>query len=131
VLLRIDTRSRVPLFQQLVFEVKAQLARGEIAVGDRLPSVRELARELTINPNTVVRAYELLESEGVIVRRQGAGCFVTGKASALTAGRRNARLDELVQQLVIEAHHLGFEPDAVRAAVERRLGATVARERQT
>jgi GntR family transcriptional regulator len=130
VLLRVDTRSRVPLFQQIVFEVKAQLARGEIAAGDRLPSVRELARELTINPNTVVRAYELLESEGVIVRRQGAGCFVTGRESTLAAEQRSARLDELVQQLVIEAHHLGFEPDAVRRALERTLGATVARERQ-
>jgi GntR family transcriptional regulator len=105
-LLRIDPRSSDPIFEQVVFQVKALIARGELGEGDRLPSVRELAKELTINPNTVSRAYEALEGQGVIVRRQGAGCFVTGNTSALKTEERKRKLEELVQRLVIEAHHL-------------------------
>ncbi|MCA8949143.1 MAG: GntR family transcriptional regulator, partial [Planctomycetes bacterium] len=65
VVIRIDPASAEPLFEQIVFAVKQAVARGGAAAGDRLPSVRELARELAINPNTVVRAYEALEHDGV------------------------------------------------------------------
>jgi len=129
-LLRIDPLSPDPIFEQLVFQVKALVARGELDEGDRLPSVRELAKDLAINPNTVARAYEALEGHGVIVRRQGAGCFVTGQTSALKTDQRKKKLETLVQRLVIEAHHLGFDEDEVRAALERRLRATVAREKK-
>ena len=80
-LLRIQPLSPEPIFEQVVFQVKAAVARGELVAGDRLPSVRELARDLAINPNTVARAYEALEAQGVVVRRQGSGCFVTGETS--------------------------------------------------
>lgn len=129
-LLRIDPLSSEPIFEQIAFQVKSRVARGELSEGDRLPSVRELAKELAINPNTVARAYDVLEHQGVIVRRQGAGCFVTGGTSALKADERRRKLDELVQRLVIEAHHLGFEEGEVRQALERRLRATSARERR-
>lgn len=129
-LLRIDPRNPAPIFEQVVFQVKTLVARGELREGDKLPSVRELAKELTINPNTVARAYEALEGHGVIVRRQGAGCFVTGNTSALKTEQRKKKLDELVQHLVIEAHHLGFDENEVRDALERRMRATTARERK-
>ncbi len=129
-LLRIDPLSSDPIFEQIAFQVKSRVARGELAEGDRLPSVRELAKELAINPNTVARAYDALEHQGVIVRRQGAGCFVTGATSALKADERRRKLDELVQRVVIEAHHLGFEEGDVRQALERRLRAT-SREKRT
>lgn len=122
-LLRVDPLSPEPIFRQLVFQVKAAVARGELASGDRLPSVRELAREVAINPNTVARAYAELEAQGAIVRRQGSGCFVTPHAGALDRERRTARLDELVDRTITEAFHLGCAPDEVRAAVERRLEA--------
>jgi len=70
-LIRVDPRSAEPLFEQLVFQVKRLVAEGALASGAKLPSVRELARQLAINPNTVVRAIEALERDGVIVRRQG------------------------------------------------------------
>jgi GntR family transcriptional regulator len=121
--MRLDTLSPEPLFAQLVFQVKARVARGELGPGDRLPSVRELAKELAINPNTVARAYGELESQGVIVRRQGSGCFVTGASSALRLDERRRQLAELVDRTVTEAFHLGFDADAVRAAFEKRLRA--------
>src|SRR5580765_3692331 len=110
-LLRIDPHSSEPIFGQLVFQVKARIARGELEPGDKLPSVRELAKDLAINPNTVARAYEALESEGVIVRKQGSGCFVTGQTSALRGDERKRKLDALVHRAVTEAFHLGFDED--------------------
>lgn len=120
-LLRIDPLSADPIFEQVVFQVKSAVARGELAGGDKLPSVRELAKELAINPNTVARAYEALEAQGVIVRRQGSGCFVSGQTSALRADERKRRLDQLAHRAVIEAFHLGADGEELRAAIERHL----------
>lgn len=119
----LDSRSPEPIFEQIAFAVKEGVARGELAAGEQLPSVRELAQELSVNPNTVVRAYELLTREGVVMRRQGAGCFVTGRTSALDGRHRRRQLGELVTRAVTEAFHLGFEADDVRAAVEQALSA--------
>lgn len=120
-LFQINPLSPEPLYDQVVYQVKAAVARGELRAGDRLPSVRELARQLTINPNTVARSYQALEGDGVIVRRQGAGCFVTGGPSNLREEERARRLEEHLARLVTEAYHLGFGADEVRAALERRL----------
>lgn len=117
----LDNRSPEPIFEQIAFAVKEGVARGDLAAGEQLPSVRELAQELSVNPNTVVRAYELLTREGVVVRRQGAGCFVTGRTSALDGRHRRRQLGELASRAVTEAFHLGFEADDVRAAVEQAL----------
>ncbi|MBI5433682.1 MAG: GntR family transcriptional regulator [Planctomycetes bacterium] len=122
--LRVDPTSPEPIFEQLVFRVKEAIAQGSLAGGDRLPSVRELARDASINPNTVARAYEALEAEGVIVRRQGSGCFVTEKGSALATSERKRRLDALVQRLVTEGFHLGFGARELRDALAERLSAT-------
>src|SRR3954449_3242492 len=113
--LRVDLSSAEPLFEQIAFAVKDAVARGDLAQGAKLPSVRELAQELSINPNTVVRAYEALERDGVVNRRQGAGCFVTGRASNLNGRERKKQLCELATRTVTEGHHLGFSPDEIRA----------------
>jgi GntR family transcriptional regulator len=128
VLLRIDSLSPEPIFEQVVFQVKAAVARGDLASGSKLPSVRELAKELTINPNTVARAYQALEGQGVIVRRQGSGCFVTGETSTLSLAQRRKQLDQLLHRAVTEAYHLGFEAEDVRATLERHLRRQTARE---
>ncbi|MBM4321831.1 MAG: GntR family transcriptional regulator, partial [Deltaproteobacteria bacterium] len=65
-LIKIDPQSAEPIFEQIVFQVKGSVARGELLQGDRLPSVRELAKELSVNPNTVIRAYEALEKSGAV-----------------------------------------------------------------
>jgi len=123
VLIRVDTQSPDPIYEQIVLQVKGSVARGELREGDRLPSVRELAREISLNPNTVIRAYEALERDGIILRRQGAGCFVTGRTSALNRGERSRQLSGLLKRSVTEAFHLGFTADEVREALERELKA--------
>lgn len=120
--IRIDPLASEPLFAQLVFQVKTAVARGELTEGAQLPSVRELAKELSINPNTVSKAYRELEGEGVIVRRQGSGCFVKGDPHALAEAERERRLGDLCRRLVIDAFHLGAGADQVRSALERALG---------
>jgi GntR family transcriptional regulator len=120
-LLRVDARSEEPVFEQIAFAVKQAVARGELGAGERLPSVRELARELAVNPNTIVHAYELLAADGVITRRQGAGCFVSGQPSVLAAAERRRVLDELVGRAVTEAYHLGFSAADVRRAFDQAL----------
>ena len=130
-LLRINPLSSEPIFEQIVYQVKASVARAELDAGDRLPSVRELAKELAINPNTVARAYDQLEGQGVIVRRQGSGCFITGETSGLQLAQRKKRLEDSIQRLITEAHHLGFDGDDLRAALERRLKADLAQEKKS
>jgi GntR family transcriptional regulator len=120
-LLRIDPQSAEPLFEQIAQAVKNAVARGDLAAGEKLPSVRDLAQDLSINPNTVVRAYELLTNEGVVVRRQGAGCFVTGRPSNLNTRARRRQLGDLVERVVTEVFHLGFSADELRAVIEEAI----------
>jgi GntR family transcriptional regulator len=120
-LLTIDPHSSEPIFEQIAFAVKEAVARGDLGPGAQLPSVRELAQDLSVNPNTVVRAYELLTRDGVVVRRQGAGCFITGRSSTLSGKQRRRQLDDLVTRAVTEAFHLGFSAEDVRAAMEQAL----------
>jgi GntR family transcriptional regulator len=120
--LRVDPQSPEPLFQQIAFAVKDAVARGELRAGDRLPSVRELAHELSINPNTIVRAYEVLTRDGVVVRRQGAGCFVSGRPSVLSGQERRRQLGDLLTRAATEAFHLGFTADEIRRSLEEALG---------
>jgi len=121
VLIRIDPLASEPIFEQITYQVKAQVARGELVHGDRLPSVRELAKRVGVNPNTVVKAYDGLERDGVIVRKQGAGCFVTQGETALRDAERERQLGELTERMVTDAFHLGFSPAEVRAELTRAL----------
>ena len=119
--IRVDPQSPEPIFEQIAYAVKTAVARGAALAGEQLPSVRELARELAINPNTVVRAYELLERDGVLVRRQGAGCFLTGRGTELAGAQRRKQLQQLLRRAATEAFHLGFSADDVRKALEQSL----------
>ena len=101
---RIDFQSGVPVYLQIVQQVKVAAATGLIRPGDPLPSVRALAEDLRINRNTVARAYAELESESVIETRQGSGCFLKdGGASPLRKSVRSGRLAEALDAVIIQA----------------------------
>jgi len=119
--LSINTASRAPIYQQIVQQIREAVARGELAAETRLPSVRELARELVVNPNTIARAYSELEREGLVVSRQGLGVFAALAQPELTKAARERRLRGIVDQLLIEAVHLGFTADDVLRQVSSRL----------
>ena len=130
-LIRIDPQSPEPLFEQIVYQVKGLVARGDLGKGDRLPSVRELAKQIAVNPNTVIRAYETLEGDGLIVKRQGAGCFITANNTTLKDSERSRQLKQLMGRTVTEAFHLGFRAQTIRKALEAGLaGVRFSKRRQ-
>jgi GntR family transcriptional regulator len=116
----IDTASRVPIYQQLTRQIREAVARGEVQPEDRLPSVRQLSQELVVNPNTVARAYTELEREGVLVSRPGLGIFVAPPRNDLTRAARDRRLASLIDGLLTEAVHLGYQADEVLRLVTQR-----------
>lgn len=118
---RIDFQSGVPVYLQIIQQVKAAAATGLIRPGDPLPSVRALAEDLRINRNTVARAYAELESESVIETRQGSGCFLKdGGASPLRKSVRSGRLAEALDAVIVQAHHLQIpDPELQSLLIER------------
>ncbi|WP_436664326.1 GntR family transcriptional regulator [Alicyclobacillus acidoterrestris] len=101
-----DPRSPVPMYQQIVESVKANVAKGILNPGDKLQSVRELSVELAINHNTVAKAYRELERENVIEVIRGRGTFITLQPTAPNAEQRREEMRETIRKLLIEAHHL-------------------------
>jgi GntR family transcriptional regulator len=119
----VDPRSGVPLYLQLIEQVKRAVALGTLIPGEQLPTVKALALELTINPNTVARVYRELERDGVIDTSPGRGSFVRTDGSAQLEGRRMA--DDVAQQTLAdairEARSLGLGRRDVEAIVQRLL----------
>lgn len=97
-MIRLDPSSRIPVYQQIKEQITELIVMGVFPTESRLPSVRALATETGLNPNTVQKAYQELESEGIIYTVGGKGCFVGGRESAAAAIRRKA-MDELAQAL--------------------------------
>jgi len=116
-----DTTSRTPIYRQLVEQVRSAIARGRLKPGDRLPSVRQLSRELVVNPNTIARAYTELERAGTLLTQQGRGAFVAEPRTDLTKKVRRKQLAEQLDLLLVEAVHLGFTSDELLAMVQSRI----------
>ncbi|MCE9634933.1 MAG: GntR family transcriptional regulator [Planctomycetes bacterium] len=118
---RVDPSSAEPLFAQIVSGVKHAVATGRLAPGDRLPSVRELARELVINPNTIAKAYEALEAEGITLSRHGAGTFIAERRAVLSGDEQRRRIREALTALLTDAVHLGLRESDVRREFDAAL----------
>jgi len=116
-----DTTSRTPIYRQLIEQVRAGVARGRLQPGERLPSVRQLSRELVVNPNTIARAYTELERDGTLITQQGRGVFVAEPRNDLTKRARQRQLEERLEQLVVEAFHLGFTAEELLALITKRI----------
>jgi len=120
---QLDSRSPVPLYDQIATRIRVAVAAGELAPGTALPSVRELAARLRINPATAVQAYRELEAEGFVEMRQGAGTFVCAMEPSQRSSERAKQARRLVRQLINEAARLGLDADEIAAAVRTELGA--------
>lgn len=116
-----DPTSRVPIYRQLMDQIRLAVARGRLQPATRLPSVRQLSRELVVNPNTVARAYAELEREGVLNTRQGLGVFVAEPSAELSAAARRERFAAAMDRFLTEAVHLGYSADDALAAVTKRI----------
>ncbi|NBH07941.1 GntR family transcriptional regulator [Amycolatopsis sp. SID8362] len=121
----LDGRSRVATYMQLVVQVKQALRVGLLRPGDQLPKVRDVAQELAINPNTVLKAYRELVLEGLADGRPGVGTFVTGDLAGPSLGAQAQLRDELVAWLE-RADAAGMTPDDIAALIETTMRGTAA-----
>jgi GntR family transcriptional regulator len=117
----VDTKHPTPLYHQLERSIRFAIATGKLAVGDKLPTVRQLAVDLRINANTVAKVYTELERNGVVETRRGVGTFVTARPNeAATRRDREKRLRELADHFVAETHKHGFSMEDVIEHLEKR-----------
>jgi GntR family transcriptional regulator len=117
----INTGSTTPIYKQITDQVRLAVATGKLNVGDQLPSVRAMAEELVVNPNTVSRAYTDLAHEGLIESRAGRGMFITRKRKMFTREEGRRRLEPLMEGLIGEAMVLDFTLSELREAFEKKL----------
>ena len=113
---QLDLASGVPVYRQLIDQVQAGIASGWLATGDQLPTVRQVAVDLAINPNTVLRAYRELEIRGVLETQQGTGTFIAEKPVPQDEVERERQFDQLARDVVAKAGAAGFK---VSELVER------------
>lgn len=126
-LFQIHFKSGLPVYLQIVDQVKLAAASGALRPGDPLPGIRPLAEELRINRNTIAKAYAELESQGVVETRAGKGCFVSENHSPLKKNVRTRLLTEQIDAVVAQAHHMQVASDEFLALVRERLESFAAR----
>ncbi len=117
------------MYRQIMDQVKYYVSAGTLKAGGQLPSIRELAKSLHVNPTTIVKAYGELEHEGVIEMRHGKGVFVTGSGSRLPRADRERAVRDLARHLAVEASQMGVDGEDVLRFVEeelRRMGSRTA-----
>ena len=120
-MIQVATGDPRPLSKQIVDAIRMKIATAEIEPGDQLPSVRGLAQMLTINPNTVAKAYAELTSDGWLESRQGLGLYVAPPRQRLSREERERRMDEAVQTFVHEVVALDYSPERAIGKLEREL----------
>ena len=118
-MITIDYRDSRPIYEQVVDGIESLALRGALPADTQLPSVRQLAMELSINPNTIQRAYGELERRGVIYAAKGRGNFVSDNVAVLRA-QRLSEIGEQMASLAGQAHALGAEEEQIRAWIERK-----------
>ncbi len=119
--IQITPGSDEPIYAQIVGQISEAIAKGELAVSDKLPAVRKLAAELVINPNTVARAYTILEQAGLVTTRTGSGTFVSDpKLRTKDAADVNV-LAERMDTVIVRSLNLGLDADDILAMFRNRL----------
>lgn len=117
--LQVNVRSNVPIYVQLIEQIQHALEVGTLSPGDTLPSVRELASELSIAPNTIVKAYNELQRMGLTESRAGKGTVVLGKAEEMVRARQQEALLERLRIVVQDGSKLGLSAEVLRVQFEQ------------
>lgn len=119
--INVDTTSPLPIYAQVMDQIRRGIAVGTLGPGDQLPTVRQLAVDLRINPNTVARVYKELEREGLIATRQGSGTFVAAEQPIVSDEQRREELKRVARSAIAEAVMLGFtQSELVQEILETR-----------
>jgi GntR family transcriptional regulator len=118
--IHISTNDGIPIYLQIVNQIKFLVASGRLAAGEELPPIRVLAEQLLINPNTVARAYRDLETAGIVEKRRTAGTYVSDQGSPLARRERIKILTERVDALVAEAQHMDIDVEELVKLLQQR-----------
>ena len=121
--IQIDASDGLPIYLQLIQQIKYLIATGRLSASDQLPSVRKLSDQLVVNPNTVARAYRELELAGVLATRPGAGVFVSPTAAPLAKREQHQLLVDKIDVVLTEARHLDVTTEGVIQLVRQRARA--------
>ena len=111
---KIDNASDRPVYQQIVDQVKRDVALGKLATDEKIPTVRELAAQLAINPNTIAKAYRQLEQQGIITTRPGTGAFIANLDSNLSSSVKKKLLCTELEHVVVDAYHMQIAKPALK-----------------
>ena len=111
--IRIDNASNRPVYRQIIDQIKRDIALGRLIKDEKLPTVRQLAVQLAINPNTIAKAYRQLEGEGIIVTRPGAGAFIANLDSNLSRSVRKRLLSDELERIAVEAFHMQIDKETL------------------
>lgn len=122
--IHIEAKDGVPIYLQVMQQIKYLVASGRLQPGEELPSIRTLAEQLLVNPNTIARAYRELETAGVVEKRRTAGTYVAETGSPLARKERLKLLNERIDRLLVEAYQMGFELDDVLKLIQKSQLAT-------
>jgi len=118
--IRVSPDDGLPIYLQIVNQVKYLIASGRLTAGEEIPPIRVLAQQLVVNPNTVARAYLELERSGVVTKRHGSGTYVSETRSSLSRREKFKVLTQRADALLVEAGHLDIELDEVMALLHER-----------
>jgi len=120
-MITIETSGFIPIYEQIKKGIKGEISLGVLKADEALPSIRDLAAELVVNPNTVARAYRELEHEGFIHTRKGKASFVSENSSALIQRDKVRLLEDVFDRAIAEARKFGLDAAEIRGIVESRL----------
>ena len=127
---RLNPHSGVPVYRQLIDQVQGAMATGTLSMGDQLPTVRQVAVDLAINPNTVLRAYREMEIRGILETQQGSGTFIAHREPSGSGADRNRQLTLLVEEFISRAGHAGFSVEQLLESVKKRSQKPESKRRQ-
>lgn len=111
--IRIDNASNRPVYRQIIDQIKRDIALGRLVKDEKLPTVRQLAAQLAINPNTIAKAYRQLEQEGIIITKPGSGAFIANLDSNLSRAVRKRLLSDELERIAVEAFHMQIDTETL------------------
>jgi GntR family transcriptional regulator len=121
---QVNPHSGVPVYRQVMDQVRYYVASGALKAGDQLPSIRELAQMLGVNPTTIVKTYTELEHGSVIEMQHGKGAFVAAKPAKMSEVERHSLLQRLARHLVVEGRQMGASGEEILQAVQEQIEET-------
>ena len=130
ILIQVDVRSRVPIYEQIVNSFKQMAMSGILSPDEKLPSVRDLSQELTINPNTIQKAYQELERQNIIYTKRGQGSFVNPNIQAINKEEKMEELIEEIKRIIVESMYLGISKEELFSIISSAYDSSNGQDKQ-